>query len=358
MRAILTDNRWIHLDNVTPDVDDIIYNYFAAEDPRARYIDSVDEQSWDGVYRKYRKKDQRLSRGFLKELKKFCKERDIPLEVVDQREPTKYPMYKEDDVNPDILSGITLMGHQIDGLKACINNEIGQFWYTTGAGKTELMCGIAKLLQCPTIIIAEERVVVDQIKGRLALRDVTDDIGVFYAGKTPTNQLICVGSLASLTAPPKIKRKKNEKQEKYDIRLKGYRTRVKNHKIYRKLLKKCELLMIDECDKASTNKQYRKIVQQYTDSRYVYGFTGTLPMEEDKLDKLNLTEVLGSVIAKSDRRYLEEIGRIIPVKYIMQVFGENNRTDRSAFDIAVKELIEENEVLHDKVKKITEGFGD
>lgn len=530
MRAIISDNRWIYLDNVTPDVDELIYNHFAAQDPRARFIDSVEEQSWDGVYRKYRKKDQKLSIGFLSGLKRLCRKHDIPLDVVDQREPPKYPMFKEEDIKPDILSGITLMDHQIEGLKACTHSNVGHLWFTTGSGKcltyeskiiinnqeleigslfddfeeeemrdvskfdlfalgpnghkriqklyktnkrtiveielingfklrgvpehrvftkkgwkalqdldgyddiytrkatdetscnplcekeideisinrvrqtekygffvretnwqriknkrrlktkencydiqiddqshafwssnilshnTELMCGIAKLLKCPTIIIAEERVVVDQIKNRLSLRDVSDDIGLFYAGKTPNDQLVCVGSLASLMAPPRIKRKQDETLEKYEKRLRGYKTRIKNHKIYRKLLAKCELLMIDECDRVATNKQYKKIIQQYTNSRYIYGFTGTLPMEEDKLDLLNLTELLGEVIAKSDRRYLEKIGRIIPVKYIMTVFGEDRRNDRSAFDIAVKELIEENTYLHQKIKKITDAF--
>ena len=809
MRAII-DNRWIYLDNITPDVDDFLYAYFSAEDKQARFIDSVEEQSWDGVYRKYNKRDQKLSIGFLKELKVLCKKKDIPLEIENQKPPTKYPMYKEEDIDPNMLSGITLMDHQVDALKTCIKNDIGIVHYHTGAGKTEVICGIAKLLKCPTIIIAEERVVVDQIRGRLGLRDVTDDVGVFYAGKMPNDQIICVGSLASLMPPPKIKRRKNEKPEKYAIRLKGYKTRVKNHKIYRKMLLKCELLMIDECvdkdsrintdlgllracdvvkilesgsnisayvggdfykitdwkvkkdsetllietqkgrslktsknhkymvfdefqakevyakdivvddllfvsdhdvqklkindewyllglfmgdghlinkqqikfgirkdvedwkkilksisktigatykectnnrgdtilrmvapeyikwlnklgfkpgrkmgnmpdkfqipdkncaasllrglfdadgscyencalynsadynlarltqttlsyvgiagslfissyrdrpcyrvalssnqfqkfiknvgfgftrksnragqtyleshrfinarefldrfldigikqkqlmkiinesrhilsknnskvglkrvvrwcgkitksatniplsyeemkekfgftdkdiakileihtnsvykkrkngketwqlvlpqiledirkvaildvpnnyslepvksieklvsdselidfsveevhcfeangflvhncDKASSNKQYRKVVRQYTNSRYVYGFTGTVPMEEDKLDTLNLTEVLGSVIAKSNRRHLEKIGRIIPVKYIMNVFGDNNRHDKSAFDIAIKELIEENEALHNNIRKITESFGD
>jgi len=357
MIAIIVDNRWIHLRNVMPDVDELLYNYFSAEDKQARYIDSIEEQSWDGIYRKYNRRDQKLSLSYIRGLVEICAKHDIPLEIDDQRTECKYPMFKEEDVSDDILSGITLMPHQVEGIKACTKSDIGLFWYNTGSGKTELMCGIAKLLNCPTVIIAEERVVVDQIKGRLGLRDVTDDVGVFYAGKMPNDQLICVGSLASLMPPPKIKRRKNEKQEKYDIRLKGYRTRVKNHKVYRKLLSKCELLMVDEADKAATNKQYKKVVRQYTNSRYVYGFTGTLPMKEDKLDQLCLTEVLGDVIAKSDRRYLEKIGRIIPVKYIMKVFGENNRNDRSAFDIAVKELIEENEELHDQIAKITQAFG-
>jgi len=358
MIAIIKDNRWIYLENVTPDIDELLYNHFAAEDKQAKYIDSVEEQSWDGVYRKYNRRYQKISIGFLKELRSFCDKKDIPLEIEDQRDIPKYPMFRKQDVNENILSGITLMQHQVDGIKACTENDIGLFWFHTGAGKTELMCGIAKLLNCPTVIIAEERVVVDQIRKRLSLRDVTDDVGVFYAGKMPNDQLICVGSLASLMPPPKIKRRKNEKQEKYKIRLKAHKTRINNHKIYKKLLSKCELLMVDEADKAASNKQYKKVIRNYTTSRYVYGFTGTLPMEEDKLDRLNLTEVLGDVIAKSNRRNLEKIGRIIPVKYVMKVFGEKNQNDKSAFDIAVKELIEENEELHEQIFKITQGFGD
>jgi superfamily II DNA or RNA helicase len=358
MIAIIEDNRWIRLDNITPDVDDLIYTHFSAQDPNRRFIDSVEEQSWDGYYRKYRKKDQRLSKAYLSDLIAFCRKHRIPLDVEDKRPPTKYPMYTPDDVTPDLLGGITLMEHQITGLLACTkpNNEIGIFYMITGSGKTELMCGIAKLLHCPTIIVAEETVVVDQIKKRLELRDVAGEVGVFYAGQAPNGQLICVGSLASLMPPPKVKRKKNEKQDKYNSRVKAFRTRIRNHKIYRKLLAKCELLMVDECDKASSNKQYKKVIRKYTNSRYVYGFTGTLPMPEDVLDHLNLTEVLGSVIAKSDRRYLEKVGRIIPVKYIMAVFGENNRNDKSAFDIAVNELIA-NTKFHNTIKQISDSFG-
>lgn len=366
MNIIIKDNRWLYLDNIPPDVDDLIYNYFSASDPNMKYINSVQEQSWDGVYRKYNRSKQRLSRGFLIELLRLCKRNEIPIDIEDLREPTKYPMFNEDDIKRDILSGITLMDHQIEGIKACTKrtksgfclNETGIMFYSTGSGKTELMCGIAKLLGCPTVIVAEETVVVDQIKKRLELRSVTDDVGVFYAGQSPNGQLVCVGSLASLRPPGKIKRKSKENPEKYEARLRAHKTRSKHYKTYKELLSRCELLMVDEADKAATNKEYKRLIMRNTNSRYLYGFTGTIPMDEDALDKLNLTEVMGSVIAKSNRRYLERVGRIIPVKYITTVFGENNRNDRSAFDIAVKELIEQNDALHQKVKKIIDGFQD
>lgn len=362
MEIVISNNKWIHLENVTPDVDDLIYNHFSAKSPNAKYIDDVQEQSWDGYYRKYNRRKQSLSKAYLNELIHLCKKHDIPITITDNRDPSKYPMFNPDDVRPDILPGITLEGYQVEGIKACAKrnrngiylNEIATIYFTTGAGKTEIICAIAKLLNCPTIIIAEETVVVDQIKERLELREVVDEVGVFYAGQSPDGQLICVGSLASLSAPPKISRKKNEKPETYEARLKAVKTRRRNHKAYKKILAKCELLMIDEVDKAATNKLYKKVVRQYANPRYVYGFTGTLPMPEDELDVLNLKEIVGSVVAKSDRRHLEKIGRIIPVKYIMTVFGENNKNDKSAFDIAVKEQIEENSDLHNHVKTITD----
>jgi superfamily II DNA or RNA helicase len=301
-----------------------------------------------------------LSKAYLRRLIKLCLKHDIPFEVKDLRDKPVYPMYSESDVKDDILDTITLMPHQINGLKACCNkyNEIGTFFYITGAGKTELICGIAKLLNCPTVIVAEETVVVDQIKTRLELRKVTEEVGVFYAGKSPTGQTVCVGSLASIMPPKKVKRKDKEDIEKYKSRQKAYKTRLANHRMYRKMLAECELLMIDECDKAATNKGYKKLILDYTDSRYVYGFTGTLPMDNDKLDQLNLQELLGDVISKSERRYLEKIGRIIPVKYIMSVFGEKDKDNRTAYDIAVKELIDDNTDLHEHVRKIVAKFPD
>jgi len=360
MDAVISDNRWVYLENLTPDFESVIDDHFSAKDPNSIFIDDSMEQSWDGLWHRYQTRQQRLSKGFLAELIALCEEHNMPLDVVDKRQPSSYPMFSKKDVVTDLLPGITLEKHQTSALLATTDNqpcnEIGTFWQITGSGKTELICGLTKLLKCPTVIIAEETIVVQQIQERLQLREVAGDIGMFFAGKRPDGQLVCVGSLQSVMPPPKIKQRSNEAAEKFAVRLKGYKTRIKNAKTYRDLIKRCELLMIDECDKAC-NKQYRKLVMQYANARYVYGFTGTLPDKaDDPVDCLNMRELLGSVIATSNRRYLEKIGRIIPVKYITKVFGPSQRTNKAAFDIAVRRWMIENKEFHGQVNIIVESF--
>lgn len=357
MQIKIIDNRWLHLTNLTPDVESIIDEYFSASDPNSRYIVDSSEQGWDGVYRKYNRYKQILPKALLNDLKFLCKVKGIPYDIDDLRDPPRYPMFKEEDISPDLLKGITLMEHQIDGLKACANNEIGIMYLHTGAGKTELMAAIASMMQCPTMIIAEETVVIDQIKNRLELREVVEEVGIFYAGKTPADTLVCVGSIASIMPPPKLSRKKNEKSDKFEKRKSAYQTRMANSKKYRALASKCELLMIDEADKA-VNNQYKKLVLNYTQSRYLYGFTGTMPNQVDEpVDHLHLKSLLGTPIVRSSRRKLEEIGRIIPVKYVMNIFGkEGNYKDKSTFAIAQKEWIDDNPRFHKTVKTITESL--
>lgn len=360
MIARIIDNRWIQLDQLTPNMHDEIDMHFSVMDPNFKYIEDSLEQSWDGVYHKYQRGTQKLSRAFLKELLLFCKAKNFPIDVRDARGTPTYPMFTEDDIKDDILPGITLLPHQLRGLAACLNplNEIGIHHQMTGSGKTELMCAIAKLLNCPTIIIAEETVVIDQIRERLQLRCVVDDVGVFYAGKTPDDQMVCVGSLASIIPPPKVPpRRKNEKSETYERKLAAHKTRLKNSKKYQRLLKNAELLMIDECDRC-VNKQYKKLVRRMADCRYVYGFTGTMPnRDDDPLEYWHLKEILGNIISRASRRELEKIGRIIPVKYISIAFGDpSKKNNKAAFDIAVKQWIEENDEFHNKIKSIVESF--
>lgn len=356
MIAIIADNRWIYLDNLTPDIEDVIDLHFSATDPKSRYIIDSQEQGWDGVYRKYNRRHQRLAKAFLNELIYLCKVKNIPLGIKDARDAPPFPMFSADDIQSDMLDGITLADYQIRGIKSCISNEVGLLHMITGAGKTELICAIAKLLKCPTTIIAEETVVIDQIKSRLELRKVVEEAGIFYAGKTPGDSLVCVGSVASFYAPPPISRKPKESKESYEKRKKGAVTRSKNAKKYRQLISKCELVMVDEADKA-TNKQYKKLLQKYTNCRYLYGFTGTLPdKQRDPVQYLHLKELLGNTIAHAGRRELENAGRIIPVKYVMFTMGRDNRNNAAAFDIAQKRWIDENVELHNHIKSLVESL--
>jgi superfamily II DNA or RNA helicase len=170
---------------------------------------------------------------------------------------------------------------------------------------------------------------------------------------------VVVGSIQSLSTPPKPKRGKKESETAFEKKKKAYNKRKKRAKQFQTIVKHADLLMVDECDKATMNKQYRNLFRFHFKGRRRFGFSGT-PFDDKKpVDNLTLKEHLGSIISETSRRELETIGRIIPIKFYMFVYGEDgNAQDKTAFDIAEREIVVENEDFHTKVLKITQAFPD
>ena len=352
MLAVIADNQFVYIQQITVAEEDIIDKALSVEHPNARYIDTS-LGYFDGVYHKYNRKHKRLSRGFLNRLKGICQKYGLPLQVIDNRPPPKY-MPDASLITPDMLAGITLEQYQINGIKAMCNEEVGVLTATTGAGKSELMAGFAKIINCPTVILCDMTTVVDQLKNRLELRDVADEVGMFYAGKRPNGQLIIVGSIQSLSAPsePPYKTKKDT-PETYARKMKAFETRRKNARSLREIVGKCDLVMCDECDTAGSSTQYGNLFRYWFKGRRRYGFTGTANDPDKPIQNINVEERLGSVIFSTTRKEVEAAGRIVPFTYTAVAFGDPSfAQDKSAFDIALKEHLIDNPKFHQIIKNI------
>ena len=260
MKAHLDDNLWIWFDEITENEEEILWEEFSVSRPNT-YVDPTQRGMWDGVYRKYNKAKKRIARPLLSLLKKICQKRNLVLSLKDNREYTKYKPLQVEQITPDFLPGITLEPHQIRAIQAACKIECGIIDYPTGSGKGEIICGICKAIRCPTVVIADQTVVIDQLKARLELRQIDEEIGVFYAGKRPTGETIIVGSIQSLqlpTKPPIVPIKKTSTDEEYlkklakwDILYKAYRTRSKTAKYLQKYVRTADMIIVDECVDAS-----------------------------------------------------------------------------------------------------------
>lgn len=363
MRALVTDNQWIYLDNITDAEEQIIWAEFSVSDDN-RYIDPS-QTYWDGVYRKYNRAKRRMARPFLSYLRGVCVKHNLPLEVIDQREPWKYSV--NHDISPDFLPGITLDDHQIVAIKAACNSEVGIIQAPTGSGKTEIISGICKAIDCPTVIVTEQRVVIDQIKSRLELRNVKDDIGLFYAGKRPSGQAIIVGSIQSLQNPkalPELRPRLTTETEaaynkvikRWEARANAYRTRRKNASYLQSLVKLAEMIIVDECDLA-TNDNYKNLFRHWYKGRRRYGMSAT-PFDPTKpVQAMTLQEHLGSIISKEHRANMTAINRIVECEYNMLAVGPfDGIHDRSAFDIAIEDNLIANTSFHKIVAGICKHF--
>lgn len=90
MKAILEDNKWIWFENITVPEEEVLWKEFSVSRPDV-YIDPDSLGAWDGVYRKYNRAKKRIARPLLSMLRGVCAEHNLPLQISDNREKTKYP---------------------------------------------------------------------------------------------------------------------------------------------------------------------------------------------------------------------------------------------------------------------------
>ncbi len=284
MRAIIEDNQWIWFDNITTAEEDILWEEFSVCNPN-QYVANDQYGMWDGWYRKYNRAKKRIARPLLSMLREICTRHELPLVLKDRREPWPFEVAKQEDITPDFLPGITLDPHQIRAIQATCRAECGIIDIKTGGGKGECIAGTCKAIQCPTLILADQTIVIDQLKKRLELRDVAEEVGVFYAGKRPAGEMIVVGSIQSITPPtkkpPEPQRRDREsdtaysrRYDKYLAQLQGLKTRRKNVAALRKHLRGSEMLIIDECDKASS-ASFKGVFRHLFKGRRRFGYSGT-----------------------------------------------------------------------------------
>lgn len=368
MIATIVDNQWIYLSHITDPEDQMIWEAFSVSKPNA-YIDPSMRGNWDGIYRKYNRAKKRMARPLLGMLRSVCEKRGIPLVIEDKRDPWIKEVISPSEINSDFLPDIVLEDYQLRAIRKCAEEECGIIDMPTGSGKGEIICGICKAIKCNTMILADQRVVVDQLKRRLELRTVVEQVGLFYAGKKPSGELIVVGLIQSLSPPkklPPVPDRRNDESEssyrkrlnKYDQLDRAYKTRLKNVKFLHEYLKKADLLIVDECDKA-TSESYKTLFRHWFKGRRRYGLSAT-PTDPDKpVEALVLQEHLGSIIVKESRDEVLKLGRIVPCQYRMLAFGmDGSKDDAETFDSAYVDWLVENDKFHKLVTNICVKYAD
>jgi superfamily II DNA or RNA helicase len=365
MRAVLRDNKHVYLDTISDAESQILWEAFTFEDPNA-YRTTSTARSWQGKYRKFDRINKRVVRTFLGRLAFQCRKHDLPFHVEDQRPKWKYTYIDEKLVDKDFLPGITLEDYQIAAIKKGIKCECGIFKLTTGAGKTEIIAGMCKAINCPTLILADMTVVVSQLSDRLKLREVASEIGMFFAGEKPNGEQIVIGSIQSLNPPkppkdePEEGSYKNEKtfkqaHKRWESSLLAYETRKRNYKMLMEYVKNAEMIIVDECDH-SNSSTYKQVIRKLFNGRRRYGFSATPFDDEKPISNLNVEENFGYIIFEMQRKEIEARGRIIPLKYRMMVYEDPqfDLHNKIVLDEATNLFMVENQRFHDLILAIVQ----
>lgn len=324
----------------------------------------------------------RMNLQLLPDLIEYCDSAGKPYSIIDNRSPWPFPMVPIEEVNEDFLEGIKLYHYQVRAVLAAYHSDFGIIDAVTGAGKTEMMACMCKMNpECKITILSEQRIVIEQIRDRLKLRDISD-VGMFYSGQTPKGQSIVIASVQSTTKVSKTKTVKptqdmfmiEQSSElgdlspkemvfdsaayidalvKYERILKGFKNRNARADLLRDIIRESDMLIVDEADLA-TSPMYRSIFRHFFKGRKRYGLTGSLNDPDKIIESRKLRAYLGPVLDVVHRHEVLEVGRINDVKYTSVVFtgAPNEIHDSSTLNIAVAEKLTQNPKFHKVIKTL------
>lgn len=259
MQFTIANNSYFFVDNIDQASNDFLWNKMTFEDPNSRYKNNGG-RTWQNKIRKYDYINKRCLLTYLPRMYHICKENNLPCNIVDVRDPWKYSNNVVDisQIDKNFLPGITLEDYQIEAIKTAVKLDYGIIKATTGSGKGEMIVGICKAISCPTIVLADMTVVVSQLKERLELRNVEEEIGLFFSGEKPNGERIVVGSIQSLAPPASVGPAPSDSEfettkdyekamKKWQMRKDAFKTRQKNYRFLIDYVKKAEMLIVDEC---------------------------------------------------------------------------------------------------------------
>jgi len=133
------------------------------------------QKLWDGFSEFFKKESGRFLTGLLPEVTGALKFWGVPYELVDERNQQEFAVDKIDakflqQWNPAGKPMFDLYDYQVDLINQTIKHKRGIVSAATGAGKTEYMIGMLKALpeNCPTLILANKKSLVEQNYDRLA----------------------------------------------------------------------------------------------------------------------------------------------------------------------------------------------
>lgn len=279
---------------------------------------------WDGRIRLFRRYTRSFPSGLLNDVKDALKDVGINARIDDRRYIPAIPPL---DPSMCVLNGVSFdypYDFQVDVMEKAILAQRGILHIATNGGKTECACLISQCLRVPTLFLVPGKELLYQTAERFMKRlgVGNHEIGMIGDGRWNEGDWITISTTASLH--------RNLKKEKCQ-----------------KLLKKVQLLILDECHLASSNSWYE--VASNCNAFFRYGMSGTPLQRTDGAD-LRLMAQTGPVIYKIKNKDLIDRGISSEVEVLMVRVGKPTNINPNtpypdAYDMGVVENIWRNNAI-------------
>ncbi len=259
-----------------------LYNHLCVKHPAAKYIKSVIEKKWDGIYRFFHRGSQTIPSGLLNDTVRLLKKVNEEYVIEDKRNlPAQHI---------DIDSNVHLRGYQEAVFDSIKDTSNGIIWLPVNAGKTHIALHMVAYKAVRTLWVTHTKKLLEQTANKMKeLLEFPNELGLIGMSFHDI-QPLTIGMVQTLS--------KNRRNA-------GFMKEINNN---------FDMVIIDECHMISHNTytDFMKRCKAY----YRYGLSGT-PKHRNKLDVVQMQSVFGDIIAKMDQKTLIDLGVSVQPKIIM-----------------------------------------
>jgi superfamily II DNA or RNA helicase len=172
------NNLWCKLVTFNRAIYNDLDDTFSATTKGARFTPQFKARKWDGKTHFISRITGRCGVGLLYDVVAYCKTKNY---VVEYTNNYTYLKPAVSSITDTFLEGVTLRDYQVDAVNTALQKPVGIIKASTGAGKTECICCIAKAYSNAKkiLVVVNKKDLVEQTRDRMLLRGIRD-VGVFY----------------------------------------------------------------------------------------------------------------------------------------------------------------------------------
>lgn len=296
------------------DVEQVLQSCLRYDHPQKKFNLAFQRGDWDGKVELF--KGSSFPCGLVSRVVERLTDlgRDVRIIEEDDTKPVSTdrltPQYIVDPAKP----GFALRAHQLDAIRAVLQNPRGVIKSPTGSGKSEVMIAAARYfweeLGYRTLIIEPKRGLALQTAERAELYYQGDvKVGLLADGIRRVGPVTVATAQTLLNFKPRI-RKGNKRNPS---------RMVPADPILKEVVREYEILMFDECHRASSESWYEIAMASSATRRY--GFSAT-PLVSDDFRDARLIGAAGPIILNVNTVDLIEQGYAAKPKIVM-VMSEN-----------------------------------
>lgn len=302
---------------------------YAWLEPNRFAMQAYRSHHWDGYRRAINPKSGAFLSGLTEEFVRHLERDGVTLTSVDRPSAPHValaPFTRQQTLVFDDPSW-SVYDHQYRMVEGILKNGgRGIAEATTGAGKTEAISILAKMLlsvyEAGTVWFIVHRVgLVNQTarRFRAAVPEFAHLVGQFGDGKRPkATDRIVFSTLASLAPALGTRETKLAKGNAARAKTGGMQLKSRTDDLVMQLWGNSIQVIIDECHRAS-GPEYVQIISALAGKVPVCGFSGT-PDTEDPVSDWNMRGLLGHTVARIARRELEDKGIIAKAVAACRIF--------------------------------------